>query len=98
MPVSAPRLDPRLLTELEELERRDLSFAEIRRGLVARSRELEIPPPSYEHVRRLAWRLRIERESTAEFRALALGVAIGARHPGYLLAALKSAELRDSTL
>ncbi len=98
MPASAPRLDPRLVERLERLERSDLSFAEIRRRLVIRARELEIPPPSYEHVRRLAWRSRIERESNAEIRALALEVAIGSRHPGYLLAALRSAELRDHAL
>jgi hypothetical protein len=98
MPVSAPRLDPRLLQRLEYLERSDLSFAEIRRSLVVRARELGIPPPSYEHVRRLAGRRRIEREITADIRALALGVATGSRHPADLLVALKSAELRDQTL
>ncbi len=90
MPASAPRLDPRVLEMLGELERRDLTFAEIRRSLVIRARELNVPPPSYEHVRRLARRQRIEREVTADIRALALGVAIGTRHPADLVVALRS--------
>ena len=97
MPVSAPRLDPRLLESLEDLERSDLSFAEIRRSLVVRAQELDVPPPSYENVRRLAGRRRIEREITADIRALALSVAVGARHPADLLVALKSAELPEQT-
>ncbi|MDQ3381150.1 MAG: hypothetical protein M3546_12680 [Actinomycetota bacterium] len=95
MPLSAPRLDRRLLERLENLERSDLSFAEIRRSLVVLARELDIPPPSYENVRRLATRRRIERELTAEIRALALSVALGTRHPADLLVALKSAEGQD---
>jgi hypothetical protein len=95
MPASAPRLDPRLLDRLEKLARSDLSFAEIRRKLVVRAGELGIPPPSYEHVRRLAGRQRIERESTADIRALALAVAVGTRHPADLLVALKG-ETRDA--
>ncbi|CAN5747325.1 hypothetical protein BH18ACT13_BH18ACT13_06070 [soil metagenome] len=97
MPVSAPRLDPRLLERLESLERSDLSFAEIRRSLVVRARELDIPPPSYENVRRLAGHRRIEREITAEIRSLAISVAVGARHPADLLVALKSAEAQNRT-
>lgn len=92
MPASAPRLDPRLLDTLEKLVRSDQSYAEIRRSLVVRARELGIPPPSYEHVRRLAGRRRIEREETAVIRALALGVAVGTRHPADLLVALSSDE------
>ena len=97
MPLSAPRLDPRLLERLENLERSDLSFAEIRRSLVVLAREFDIPPPSYETIRRLATRQRIEREITADIRGLALSVALGTRHPADLLVALKSAEARDQT-
>jgi len=92
MTASAPRLDPRLVERLEQLERSELSFAEIRRTLVVRAREFDVPPPSYEHVRRLVTRRRIEREVTAEVRALALGVAVGTRHPADLLVALRSGD------
>lgn len=97
MPVSAPRLDPRLLDRLDDLERSDLSFAEIRRSLVIRARELGIPPPSYETVRRLAGRRRIEREITADIRGRAIGVAIGTRHPAELVVMLRSAETQAET-
>jgi hypothetical protein len=90
MPTSAPRLDARLRERLDRLARSGLSYAEIRRGLVVRARELDIPPPSYEHVRRLARQRRLERELQTGIRTIALEVAVGARPPTDLLLALQS--------
>jgi hypothetical protein len=87
VPSAAPRLDPRLVDRLESLARSPASFAEIRRELVARALDLEIPPPSYEHVRRLVTRHRLEREATIV--PIVVGVALGARHGNELVNALR---------
>lgn len=77
-----PSLDARLIGSLEDLARTASTFAEIRRVLVAQARELGIPPPSYEHVRRLVTLKRIELEALGESAVLpvVLRVAIGAEH------------------
>jgi hypothetical protein len=51
--ASAPRLDPRLLAAIGDLDRRDRPIAETNRrvGLVAS--QLGLPKPSYEQVRTL---------------------------------------------
>jgi hypothetical protein len=89
VPAAAPRLDPRLVDLLERLARSEASYAEIRRGLVARARELGIPPPSYEHVRRLVTRYRLDRELEPTIVPVAVGVALGTRHGNELVRALR---------
>jgi hypothetical protein len=89
MPAAAPRLDPRLIDRLENLARKELSYAEIRRMLVVRATELGLPPPSYEHIRRLVLTCRAQRESEAEMLPLALAVALGTSHGNELLSAVR---------
>ena len=85
--TAAPRLDARLIGSLEDLARTAATFAEIRRALVVRACELGIPPPSYEHVRRLVTLRRVELEALEETAVLpvVLRVAIGAEHGNELL-------------
>lgn len=92
MPAAAPRLDPRLIECLERLERKNLPYAEIRRALVVRARELVVPPPSYEHVRRLAKEQRLDREAEPAILPVAIGVALGTRHGNELLTAIRESE------
>jgi hypothetical protein len=89
MPLAAPRLDPRLLERLERLARSGQSVAEVRRALVALALDLGVPPPSYEHVRRLVTTRRIERESERELLPIVVGVATGTRHGNELLHAVR---------
>jgi hypothetical protein len=89
VPSASPRLDPRLVDRLGQLARRDLAYAEIRRTLVARALELGIPPPSYEHVRRLTKQARLDRESESPILPIAIGVSIGTRHGNELLHAAR---------
>jgi hypothetical protein len=89
VPAAAPRLDHRLADLLERLARSDASYAEIRRGVVARARELGIPPPSYEHVRRRVTRYRVARELEPTILPVAAGVALGTRHGNELVRALR---------
>jgi hypothetical protein len=89
VPVAAPRLDPRLIAQLERLARKEFSPAEIRRSLVVRASALGIPPPSYEHVRRLVIARRIEREAESETLQIALAVALGTSHGNELLRAVR---------
>jgi hypothetical protein len=76
-----------VLDDLEALARTKASPAEIRRVLVLRSRELEIPPPSYEHVRRLVSICRLEAASREESEVLPvlLDVALGLEHGNELV-------------
>jgi hypothetical protein len=85
--ASAPRLDERLIEQLERLAPSDATAAEIRRRLVSRARELEIPPPSYEHVRRLVAAHRLEREIELASAVLptVVDVALGVKHGNELL-------------
>jgi len=96
VPIAAPRLDPRLIDRLERLARKDLSHAEIRRSLVVRASELGIPPPSYEHVRRLVLARRLERESESGTLPVALAVAIGTSHGNELLHAVRDGSARKA--
>jgi hypothetical protein len=91
MPAAAPRLDPRLLERLERLARKEVSYADVRRLLVAHALELGVPPPSYEHVRRLVKASRSERESDPGVLPIALEVAIGLRHGNELVDAMRKA-------
>jgi len=97
MPAAAPRLHPRVLARLERLERSDLHYAEIRRGLVVLARELGVPPPSYEHVRRLAKQRRLARVPEGEVLRVVVGVALGTRHGNELLHAVRTGESRRET-
>lgn len=82
MPSAAPRLHPRIVEQIDRLARGDQSVADIRRTLVVRSIELSIPPPSYEHVRRLVARRRLELEAASSDALLpvAVDVALGIEH------------------
>jgi hypothetical protein len=53
MVAASPRLSPRLVTEIERLAPRDLSFAEINRRVGRTAEGLGLPRPSYESVRLL---------------------------------------------
>src|SRR5437588_6405845 len=84
--VAAPRLDPRLLEALERFERWTRSVAEIRRSLVRLAHSLGLPPPSYEHVRRLVRARRIRRaEQEPGIADVALDVMFRARPPQALV-------------
>jgi len=76
-----------LIARLEQLAHGNATAAEIRRALVARSRELDIPPPSYEHVRRLVLGRRIETETARESAVLpvVLRAAVGLEHGNEVL-------------
>jgi hypothetical protein len=93
-------LDERLIDHLEHLARGSATPAEIRRALVVRSRELGIPPPSYEHVRRLVALIRIEMEIVRESDVLPviLRVAVGAEHGNELLRVARGERRRRPTL
>jgi hypothetical protein len=96
--TSAPRLDGRLLARLEKLARGPATPAEIRRDLVTRARELDLAPPSYEHVRRLVTLRRIELEELRESAVLpvVLRVAIGAEHGNEALRVAQGGRVRRS--
>jgi hypothetical protein len=97
MPAAAPRLHPALVERLERLARSEMSFAEIRRAVVTRARELDVPPPSYEHVRRIVTSLRMDAAEAHELRDIALGVALGTKHGNELVYAMRRrADGRDS--
>jgi hypothetical protein len=84
--AAAPRLDRQLIELLEALARKPGSAAEIRRALVVRARELDIPPPSYEHVRRLVSLARLELEATkSDVLPVLIDVAIGMEHGSELV-------------
>lgn len=89
MVAAAPRLDPRLLDELDALARSAANAAEIRRALVLQARKLDVPPPSYEHVRRLVTLVRLEiaeeDEQASEVLPVALRAAVGLEHGNEIL-------------
>ena len=51
--LSAPRISPRLLDEIERLSRRRMPIAELNRRVGAAAARLGLPRPSYEQVRLL---------------------------------------------
>jgi len=53
MPAAAPRIDSRLHAALARIDDGSLPIAEITRRLGSVADWLEIPRPSYEHIRRL---------------------------------------------
>jgi len=57
----APRLDPRLLRAVAELDDRRSSIAEVRRRVGAVAVALDLPRPSYETVRQLVHEQRLRR-------------------------------------
>jgi hypothetical protein len=85
--TAAPRLDPRLVDRLERAARGAATVADIRRQLVVVARDLDVPPPSYEHVRRLVGLVRLERAWATEAAVLpvAVDVFLGREHGSELL-------------
>jgi len=98
MPSAAPRIDPRVLEDLNALARTQASAAEIRRSLVLRSRELDVPPPSYEHVRRLVILRRLEAELAEASAVLpvVVDVALGLEHGSELVRVARGGRRRRS--
>jgi hypothetical protein len=98
MTAAAPRLDPRLRARLEKLARSTATAAEIRRALVSQARDLAIPAPSYEHVRRLVALRRIELEERHQTAVLpvVLRVALGAEHGNEALRVARGGRVRRS--
>jgi hypothetical protein len=94
MTAAAPRLDHRLLRQLDDLARTSDSAAEIRRKLATSARNLGIPPPSYEHVRRLVARRRDGLQAASGYLPIALEVGIGARHGSDLVRAMSGETVR----
>ena len=82
-------MDDRLVELLERQARSTSTPAEIRRALAARARELELAPPSYEHVRRLVAARREERaielEGPAEVLPVVARMMVGAAHGSELV-------------
>lgn len=69
---SAPRLDPRLVAAIHTFDDRRVSIAETRRQVGALAGSLGLARPSYERVRQLVHRHRIEREERSLEPLLAL--------------------------
>ena len=82
-------MDPRLVELLTRLAASRARPADIRRALVAESRELRIAPPSYEHVRRLVQAIRSDREvdhdSACHVMPVAIDVLLGFEHGSELV-------------
>jgi hypothetical protein len=87
MTPAAPRLHQQLIELLEALAQGQASVAEVRRALVVRARELDTPPPSYEHVRRLVSLTRLELEAIPKSDVLPvlIDVALGLEHGSELV-------------
>ena len=98
MTAAAPRIDDRLRDELRRLAHGRASAADARRALVRRARELELAPPSYEHVRRLLaaerFEHRLARERTTEIVEAAARVAFGFEHGTSLPGVMQGAPRR----
>jgi hypothetical protein len=94
MTAAAPRVDHRLLRQLDDLAQTSESAAEIRRKLATRARNLGVPPPSYEHVRRLVARRRDALRAAAGYLPIALEVGIGARHGSDLVRVMSGETVR----
>jgi hypothetical protein len=71
----APRLSPRLLEAIVELDDRSLPIAEVSRRVGRRAVELGLPRPSYGHVRRLVRELRAQQDEARERRDALLEIA-----------------------
>jgi hypothetical protein len=99
MTAAAPRLHPQLVERLERLARSQATVADIRRALVVLARELNVPPPSYEHVRRLVLRRRQEIEVASESAVVpdVLKVAVGAEHGNELLRVARGGRRRRTS-
>jgi hypothetical protein len=85
--AAAPRLDARLRKRLASLARTDSTFAEIRRELTHIAGELGVPPPSYEHVRRLVTLERLDLEVARDSAVLpvVVDVMLGREHGNEML-------------
>ena len=68
MPASAPRISPRLLRRLEQLDDRRVPIAETYRQVATEAEKLGLSRPSYEQVRVLIhrWRRLNNRPTTSE--------------------------------
>jgi hypothetical protein len=98
--TSAPRLDARLVRHLYTLARTDRTFAEIRRELTGLAVELRVPPPSYEHVRRLVTLERLDLEAARESAILpvVVDVMLGREHGNELLRVARGGRRRPRAL
>jgi hypothetical protein len=85
--AAAPRLDLRLRDELESLAQGPATAAEIRRALAVTALAIGVPPPSYEHVRRLVLESRMasEEQPDSEILPLIVDVALGIEHGNELM-------------
>jgi len=76
----APRISPRLLHLLDQIDDPRLPFAELNRRLGAEAERLGLPRPSYQRVRELLHRLRNLRRQPTTSRVL-LEIAFRMRPP-----------------
>lgn len=92
--AAAPRLSLRLLTEIDRLAGRDLSFAEINRRVGVKAEAFGLPRPSYQTVRVLVRAARELRAGPGTVEVLA-DVALRARSPMEFLEHAAGAPIRE---